>query len=151
MLIGVISDTHGTLPKWAEDVFGGVDLIVHAGDVGRSLVLDELECIAPVVAVRGNTDWSEELSALPDHKRLDLDGVRVLVVHEPAHVRSLIAVASADVVIVGHTHRPRVQRSGEYLILNPGSASHSRGEGHSVALLRAEEGVARGEIVREPR
>ena len=127
-----------------------VDLIIHAGDVGRAAVLDELGCIAPVVAVRGNMDSELDVSALPDHRRLELGGVCVLVVHKPEHVRSLVAANDVGIVIVGHTHRPRIDASGRYLIVNPGSASRSVGEGRSVALLRVEGGRPRAEIVREP-
>ena len=148
MLVGVISDTHGVLPTWVGPIFEGVDLIMHAGDVGAVAVLDELELIAPVIAVRGNMDSATELAPLPDHARRVEAGVRLLMVHEPGHVRWLLASLPADVVIVGHTHRPRVQRDG-YLTVNPGSASRSVGEGHSVALLRIAEGVAEAEIVRE--
>ena len=147
MRIGVISDTHGALPDWVSGVFSGVDLIIHAGDVGPALVMDMLEAIAPVKAVRGNTDRYGELAALPDHLRLDLDGAVVVVVHEPADVRSLPGLAFADVVITGHTHRARIQRSGDVLYVNPGSASRSRGEGHSVAILSVVGGAASAEIV----
>ena len=147
MRIGVVSDTHGSLPDWVTAAFSGVDHIIHAGDVGSSFVLDLLEATASVAAVRGNTDQSDELSSLPHHLRLKLGGLAVLVVHEPHDVRRLIAEAPADVVITGHTHRPRVQTSGEVLYVNPGSASRSRGEGHSVAILTLEDGEARASIV----
>ena len=149
MLIGVISDTHGSLPKWIPEVFKGVELIMHAGDVGATSVLDELELIAPVVAVRGNMDSAPGLSSLPEYVRRVEDGVRILEVHDPSHARSLLASSPADVVIVGHTHRPMVRRGEGYLMLNPGSASRSVGAGHSVALLRIEDGLASAEIVWE--
>ncbi len=144
MLIGVISDTHGTVPSWIGTAFAGVDLIIHGGDVGRAAVLDELGCIAPVVAVRGNVDTELDVSALPDHRRLELEGVGVLVVHKPEHVRSLVGADDVGVVIVGHTHRARIGSSGHYLILNPGSASRSVGEGHTVALASNRRGSATG-------
>ena len=149
MLIGVISDTHGSLPNWVAPAFEGVDLIVHAGDVGSAAVLDELGLTAPVVAVRGNMDSAPELSSLPEYVRRVEDGIRILMVHEPSHVRSLLASSPADVVVIGHTHRPLVEGSGGYLTLNPGSASRSVGDGHSVALLRIEDGLPRAEIVME--
>lgn len=147
--MGVISDTHGVLPQWVEPVLSGVELILHAGDVGRAWVLDGLECLAPVLAVRGNMDSEPALTGLPDHVRCDIGGVRFLVVHGPEHVRALLAAEEAGVVVVGHTHRPRIQRNGSVLVVNPGSASCSVGEGCSVALIRFVDGEPRAEIVHE--
>jgi putative phosphoesterase len=149
MLVGIISDTHGRFPEWVMAAFQGVDLIMHAGDVGSVAVLDELETIAPVRAVRGNMDQAPELSALPSHIWQHVDGLDALMVHEPEHAHALLASAHADVLVVGHTHRPRIALSGTTLVVNPGSASRSVGEGCSVALLRVAEGRASAEIVRE--
>lgn len=148
MLVGVISDTHGVLPDWVMSAFEGVDCVVHAGDVCGGMVLEALETIAPVVAVRGNTDSRD--GGLPDHRRVEIGGVDVLVTHEPGAVPRLLRNAPADVVITGHTHRARIERAGGHLALNPGSASWPRGEGCSVALLRVDAGAPSAVIVQAP-
>jgi len=135
MLVGVISDTHGSLPGTVASVFDGVERIVHAGDVGSQRVLDELGAIAPVIAVRGNMDHGELEWRLPDTATISLAGRRLFVSHvagpdpEPA--------SGIDVVISGHTHRSRVHRAGRVLFVNPGSAGRPGrdGRGPTAALL----------------
>ena len=113
-LIGLISDTHGLLRPGVHDAFKGVALILHAGDVGGSAILDELRLIAPVRAVLGNTDplgepeFSEEIL-------MDVDDVSLHVSHghecgSPTPAR-LADRYDADVVVYGHTHRPLVTLS----------------------------------------
>ena len=148
MLIGVISDTHGTLPRWVEEAFAGVDLIIHAGDVGRSAVLDELGCIAPVVAVRGNMDSNSTSRRCPTIAPRTR-GVRVLVVHKPEHVRSLVAATDAR-----RARRPHAQASRRRKRPLPDRESRfgvpfgRRGPLGGAASDRG--GPTAGEIVREP-
>ena len=134
--IGVISDTHGSLDARVARVFAGVDRILHAGDVGAQHVLWELETIAPVTAVLGNTDSALILPGLDGLARLTLDGVRIVMAHERQNLSSSI-VSESDVVVFGHSHSPLVQVVDGALWLNPGSASSPRGAplGKSVALL----------------
>lgn len=81
MRLGVISDTHGTLPAAALDALVGVDHIVHAGDIGAQWILDDLSLIAPVTAVRGNMDVGPAWNRLPDREIVEISGYRVLVGH----------------------------------------------------------------------
>lgn len=136
-LVGVISDTHGTLPDTVLDAFRGVDAIVHAGDVGEGCVLDLLRSLAPVTAVRGNCDWSGEALGLPSSANVALGGVRFLVAHEK---RALLAsidpvAAGARVVVTGHSHRPHLDERGGVTYLDPGSAADARGHAETVALV----------------
>jgi len=137
MLIGVLSDTHGTLPPGVDEAFGGVDRIVHAGDIGPVWILHHLEAIAPVVAVRGNTDSGELGWRLQDRAIFRADGQRVLVVHQAAPLLRAGVPEGVTVLVSGHTHRARIERSGALLHINPGSAGgRSRdGRGPTVALL----------------
>lgn len=151
MLIGLISDTHGLLRPQVHDALAGVSLILHAGDVGDDIILDELETIAPVLAVFGNTD-------APGHPRLaasidrTFDGVRVHVSHghevgSPTPER-LLERYPADVIVYGHTHRQLVTRVDGRLVVNPGAAGARRFKLEpSVALLRIENGHADVELV----
>jgi uncharacterized protein len=128
MLVGLISDTHGLMRPEALAALKGVDLILHAGDVGRAAVLDALRAIAPVHAVRGNVDAPDgPLRAAID---LHLEGLRVHLSHghelgSPTP-SALAARYDADVIIYGHTHRPLVTQVGPALVVNPGAAGPAR-------------------------
>ena len=149
-LIGLIADTHGLLRPGVFDAFAGVELILHAGDVGRG-VLAELGAIAPVLAVSGNTDPAGEPELVAAIDR-EFDGVRVHVSHghelgspRPA---ALLEAYDADVIVYGHTHRQLVHREGTRWVVNPGAAGHRRFNlPASVALLRIEGGAVSVELV----
>ncbi len=139
MVIGLISDTHGLLRPEAVAALRGAELIVHAGDVGTSRILDELRKLAPVHAVYGNVDdpANPQLSKMLS---LEVDGVRIHVSHghefgSPTPTR-LLATYDADVIVYGHTHRPLVHREGSRLVVNPGAAGPRRFDIQpSVALM----------------
>lgn len=136
MLVGVISDTHGTFPEGLATAFAGVEHIIHAGDIGGPRILAALEAIAPVAAIRGNMDSGELEWRLTDRAVVRLAGRRLVVVHDEAAFPAS-AFDGADVVISGHTHRPLVEWRGPVLHLNPGSAIGSRQDtlGPTVAVL----------------
>lgn len=146
MIIGLISDTHGLMRPEALRAFEGVDLILHAGDVGRSAVLDALRGIAPVHAVAGNVDVPGH--GLPLVVDLELEGVRVHVSHghetgSPTPER-LVSRYDADVIVYGHTHRALMRRTGTALVVNPGAAGPVRFRlAPSVALLDIPECIVR--------
>jgi len=128
-VVGLISDTHGLLRPDVHTALVGVDVILHAGDVGGDEILDELALIAPVHAVSGNTDP-------PGHPRLaaaiviEIGGVRIHVSHghetgAPTPAK-LIARYDADVIVYGHTHRQLVVRAGDRWVVNPGAAGPRR-------------------------
>ncbi len=146
MRVGVISDTHGMLPASVHEVFAGVDRILHAGDVGSAAILAELEMIAPVTAVCGNTDPPGLAFALPARISVAVGGVRFLVGHILGELVHPAVPADVDVVVFGHTHIPTAEARNGVWYLNPGSASRSRGgHGHTVAIV---EGTAGGLEVR---
>ncbi len=131
MKVGIVSDTHGLLRPEVFTAFAGVDHILHAGDVGPVDLLVELEAVAPVTAVWGNTDGWEVRGRVPEVARVELAGVRVLVVHgmqvgSPTPQSVVEAYPDADLVVFGHSHRPVVERVGEVLAVNPGSAGPRR-------------------------
>ncbi len=151
IVVGLISDTHGLLRADVHDAFAGVDLILHAGDVGPPSILDELALIAPVTAVRGNTDPPGQ-PVLLDRIDRTIGGVRVHVSHghelgSPT-LPKLLAAYDADVIVHGHTHRQFIGRSGGRLVVNPGAAGARRFDLlPSVARLTIVEGVVSAEIV----
>ena len=129
MLIGLISDTHGLMRPAALNALRGVELILHAGDVGGRKVLAALREIAPVRAVYGNVDDPQDpdLEAAID---LDAGGVSIHVSHghelgSPTPGK-LLARYSADVIVYGHTHRALLQQEGKRLVVNPGAAGPAR-------------------------
>jgi uncharacterized protein len=132
---GVISDTHGLLRPEAVDALEGVELILHAGDVGAEHVLRELEAIAPVKAVRGNVDRIGEHGRLPITEIVDVAGRLVCLVHILEELDIDPTVAGISAVIHGHTHCPSIERRGGVLYLNPGSAGPRR-PGAPVTLMR---------------
>jgi len=140
--IGVISDTHGQLRPEAVQALQGSELILHAGDVGDPAILEELERIAPVFAVHGNTDSGPLRSELPRSVVVDLgspDGRIGPGPDAPAPVGPLAYVYHGDreleldseaagiaLVVSGHTHKPLNEKWGSVLYLNPGSAGPRR-------------------------
>jgi putative phosphoesterase len=125
LTVGVVSDTHGLVRPEAVGALRGSDVILHAGDIGGTHVLQELGEIAPVISVRGNVDggWAR---LLPERRRLDLGGVAVLILHD----RSLVGLEPADeglrAVVFGHSHQPLAETKRGVLWFNPGSAGPRR-------------------------
>jgi putative phosphoesterase len=124
--VGVISDTHGLLRPEATRALRGVDLIVHAGDVGGVEVLDGLRAIARVVAVRGNNDRDAWARALRERETIVVAGIRILVTHDVKELRAGPATLGVRVVVAGHSHRPSIDEREGVLFLNPGSAGPRR-------------------------
>lgn len=149
-LIGLISDTHGLVRPDVFPALQGVELILHAGDVGEG-VLEELGAIAPVAAVYGNTDPTDDPRLTAAIERT-IDGVRMHVSHghelgSPTPER-LLAKYDADVIVYGHTHQQKVLESAGRLVVNPGAAGPRRFKLRpSVARLTIVGGRAKVEIV----
>jgi putative phosphoesterase len=141
--LGIISDTHSFLDPRIAQIFDGVEHILHAGDVGPHSLLLELEAIAPVTAVLGNTDGGLDLN-LTDVAKL---GGRKFLVHHILNPHALtdelkvrIARERPDAVIFGHTHKPFNEVIGGVLFLNPGYAGKQRfALERSVAILHCGE------------
>ena len=128
--IGLISDTHGKLRNQVFEAFADVALILHAGDIGVLDVITQLETLAPVRAVHGNTDGSEIRSRYRDAVDVTVEGKRILVVHghllgvpTPGGLRE--RHPGADVIVYGHTHKPLLD-AGPPLVVNPGAAGPAR-------------------------
>lgn len=128
-VVGLISDTHGLLRAEVHAALAGVERILHAGDVGGDEILDELEAIAPVAAVHGNTDPPGN-RRLREALDLEIGGLRVHVSHGhelgSPNPQRLAARYEADVIVYGHTHRQLVERVGDRLVVNPGAAGPRR-------------------------
>lgn len=124
--VGVISDTHGLMRPSALAALEGVDLIVHAGDVGRAEILQQLEALAPTVAVRGNVDTSPWGRTLPATETVEVRGRLLYVLHDRADLDLDPRAGGLAAVIYGHSHRPEAEERNGVLYLNPGSAGPRR-------------------------
>ena len=128
-VVGLISDTHGLLRAGVHEALAGVELILHAGDVGGDDILLELEQIAPVHAVYGNTDPPGDPRLAAEIDRT-IGGVRIHVSHGhelgPPTPEKLLARYAADVLVYGHTHKPLVVHAADRWVVNPGAAGPRR-------------------------
>lgn len=125
-MIGIISDTHGLVRPQVIEALRGVELIIHAGDIGNTDVLKALEAIAPVVAVRGNNDhgpWAEEI---PLTNVIEYRSYFLYVLHELDHLDLDPVASEFSAVIFGHSHRACAETRRGVLYLNPGSAGPRR-------------------------
>jgi putative phosphoesterase len=148
MRLGIISDTHGLLRPEVHEVFSGVDLILHAGDIGPPALLAELEAIAPVHAVWGNTDDFDIRRLVPEVVEVRIEGFDFLVVHghqlgspnpDALHDRW----PNAEVIVFGHTHRPLLVTVDQVgTVMNPGGAGARRFDlPASVGIMELEPGI----------
>jgi len=135
--IGLISDTHGLLRMEAMEALRGSELILHAGDVGKPEILEELRKIAPVVAVRGNVDTEPWAKALPETAVAEVGATLIYVLHDVNALDLNPATSGFHIVVSGHSHKPgKTERDG-VLYINPGSAGPRRFQlPVTVALLR---------------
>jgi hypothetical protein len=151
MKLGIISDTHGFLDPRILKIFAGVDHILHAGDIGDTLIEDELKLIAPVTVVLGNTDLGlhfkeSEVIMLADRKFL---------VHHIVNPRALSETMEArlrrdqpNAVIFGHTHKKFAEMVGGVFYFNPGYAGKPKfGAERSVARLHLDHSGIRHEFI----
>jgi putative phosphoesterase len=173
-LVGVIADTHvpqrlKRLPPDIARMFDGVALILHAGDINSQRVLDELERIAPVVAVAGNADLGLDL---PRSRIVQVESCRIGLTHGHGNWRRYFvdkvrdrlgpydlaryqryaseAFRDVDVIVSGHTHRPHVTYVGKVLLFNPGSVApdYHMTTGPTAGLLHIRGSIVRAELVR---
>jgi uncharacterized protein len=148
MRLGVIADTHGLLRPEVFHAFAEVDHILHAGDIGSPKLLAELEALAPVTAVYGNTDGFELRQRVPQTARVELDGFDIVVTHgdqfgSPTPEKLNAAFPEAQILVYGHTHRPLLTIVDVVVtVMNPGSAGPRRLKlPPSVGILELEAGI----------
>jgi putative phosphoesterase len=148
ILVGVISDTHGLLRPEALDALRGADLILHAGDVGKPEVLDELRRVAPMFVVRGNVDHGDWALQLPVSEIVQAGDLSFYMLHDIGELDLDPPTAGFAAVIFGHSHQPSIDIRDGVLFLNPGSAGPRRFKlPVSVARIRVSGGQLDLEIV----
>lgn len=126
--IGLISDTHGLLRPEAVAALQGSDLIIHAGDVGDSTILDQLNKVAPVVAVRGNVDKAAWAFRLKTTEIIEAGPAVIYVLHNVDDLDLDPAIGKFDIVVSGHSHKASKKFRSGVLYVNPGSAGPRRFE-----------------------
>ncbi len=148
MRLGIIADTHGLLRPEVFSVFEQVDRIFHAGDIGSFDIVTELEAIAPVTAVYGNTDGFALRDRLPDVVDIEIDGFRLLLTHGDAHgvptpEKLNRSYPDAEIILFGHTHRPLLTIVDSVVtVMNPGAAGPRRLDLQpSVGIMELEPGI----------
>lgn len=125
-LIGLISDTHGLLREKAVQALQGAEMILHAGDVGDPEILDTLNSVAPVVAVKGNIDNGPWASALPNTEVVEAGPTTIYILHNLRELDLDPAAAGFQIVVSGHSHKPERKEKAGVLYINPGSAGPRR-------------------------
>jgi uncharacterized protein len=143
--VGIISDTHGLLRPEALEALQGVEVILHAGDVGSEEVLERLREIAPVIAVRGNVDSGAWAGKLPVTVVVEAGMQQLWILHNIAALDIDPAAGGFGMVIYGHSHQPAQQTKAGVIYLNPGSAGPRRFR-LPISLVRADFGVNPPEI-----
>jgi len=124
--LGVISDTHGLLRPQAKAFLSGCDRILHGGDITGPDVLEALATIAPVTAVRGNNDKGSWAQRLSETELVELGEVSIYVIHDLSQLDLDLGAAGIDVVVCGHSHKPKIEERAGVLFVNPGSAGPRR-------------------------
>jgi hypothetical protein len=125
-VIGLISDTHGLIRPQALEALRDVDVIVHAGDIGKLEVIDSLKTIAPVIAIKGNNDTEPWAKPFPDTKLVKTGTARLYIIHNVKELAVDPVARGFDAVISGHSHKPSVSSRDGILYVNPGSAGPRR-------------------------
>ena len=159
MLIGLISDTHipdraKEIPEKVFEAFSEVDLIMHAGDLTSPKVIDDLEQIAPVMAIQGNMDRSKGID-LPAAKVIEAEGLKIGIVHGEVYPRAdtqqLVYLAKeldVDILVSGHSHQPKIEQTDGVLLLNPGSPIVPRLADRTVMILEINDREVDVEIIK---
>jgi putative phosphoesterase len=124
--VGLVSDTHGLLRAEARAFLTGCDYIIHGGDVGAAAILDDLEALAPLIAVRGNNDDGPWADNLRETELIRLGGVFVYVIHDLSKLDVDPTALGIRAVICGHSHKPLVDERAGILYINPGSCGPKR-------------------------
>ena len=153
MLI-VLSDTHGTdemrLTPHLREQLARAECVIHAGDFTTEAVLDEYEEFDRFVGVAGNSDTVAVCERLPERQTVEWEGRRFVVTHGHRHDWTTLSLLGrqekADVVVVGHTHRPAVNRSSRMVVVNPGSHADPRGECGTYARFERTDAGVRGQV-----
>jgi putative phosphoesterase len=133
--IGIISDTHGHLREEIIQAFKGCQLIFHAGDIGAKNILDTLNHMAPIIAVKGNNDKADWANHLPSEIWHQVNGKSIYMIHDLKACKEVFDGGKADIVISGHSHIYKEETRDNILYLNPGGAGPKRFGRQATAMV----------------
>ena len=125
-MLGLVSDTHGLLRESALRALQNTGHIIHAGDVGDPKILEALDKVAPVTAVRGNVDTAEWATKLPPTTMVEIGVVRLYVLHNVKELKLNAIPSEVSIIVSGHSHKPAQATRNGVLYINPGSAGPRR-------------------------
>ena len=150
--IAVLSDTHGLLRPEIPNAIKDVDHIIHAGDLGKMEILDELNGITPTSIVRGNVDTGAWAASLPYDTVVEIAGHHLYMLHDIGTLDLDPQAAGFSAVIYGHSHKPKIDYRDNVLYLNPGSIGPRRFKlPVSYAMLRIKDGSLAPELIKIPK
>lgn len=139
MKIGVLSDTHGSLPEKVICQLKDCDFLIHAGDIGSEMCYRTLKDLnIPIYMVKGNCDWGSYARFLPETLSFRIDGISFYLIHDQNKLP--LMPENTDLVIFGHTHHYACYERLGKTYLNPGSVSDGRGEPASFAVIKVKSG-----------
>ena len=124
--IGVVSDTHGLVRPEAAAALRGASTILHAGDIGSVDVVRQLEAIAPVIAIRGNIDTGAWARVFPATNLVQIENIYFYIIHDVKELDIDPKAAGVNIIISGHSHRPKIECRDGITFLNPGSCGPRR-------------------------
>ncbi len=128
-------------------------MILHVGDFSEASVLDEIQRLAPVVAIHGNVDSAELRRELPESTAIDIEGATIAAIHDAGPAKGRLKrmrarFPDADAVVFGHSHMPLHEAEGGFQIFNPGSPTERRrARSHTMGIALIENGEVRFELV----
>lgn len=126
MVIGIVSDTHGLLRQEAKESLRDCDLIIHGGDIGQLEVIEELKEISKVEFIKGNCDKGEEFCKILDANIVNIENLKIYIVHDISKIGIDLKKENIDIVIYGHSHKSNVHIENGILYINPGSIGPRR-------------------------
>ncbi|CEK36158.1 YfcE family phosphodiesterase [Paeniclostridium sordellii] len=126
MKIGIISDTHGLLRDEVKSNLQDCDLILHAGDVGNLELINELNSITKCEFIKGNCDKKIEFENIEDNKVININGIKVYMVHDLKSIKYNLKELDIDIVVYGHSHKKNYYENDGIIYINPGSVGPKR-------------------------
>lgn len=123
-MIGLISDTHGLLRKKVVDTLNDCNLIIHAGDIGKYEVIENLKKICSVEFIRGNCDKDKEIAQ--EDRIVEIDNKRIYLIHDISKLNINLEEENIDIVVYGHSHKSNIYDDNGILYINPGSVGPKR-------------------------
>lgn len=126
MIIGLISDTHGLLREEVINNLKDCNLILHAGDIGKLDIIENLNKISKTEAILGNVDKNINSKTILNEKIIDVMDKRIYLIHDISKINIDLKKEHIDIVVYGHSHKSNIYINDDILYINPGSVGPRR-------------------------